>query len=423
MKNFKLYFEDYLELLEEAKSKPGHIDHLEELILIRGQEGYEQAKTALTNLLSHLQGKSKTKVSTSVKWDGAPAIIAGKHPVNGKFFVATKSIFNKEPLINYTEEDINNNHKQAPGLQDKLKQALRLLPKLGMRKNVLWGDYMFWPELVGEPEDIDGVPHYTFKPNTIKYAVEVDSKLGKQIADKVSNGGSGIVFHTQFHGDPDEFPRALEKGEEHSKKWGPMDGSIVKKFKDVPNLWIDDAYFKELTGKVTLTEDEAKQIKDLIKTADTIKVNYNDLPVDLLKIYLNTEVRGGEFIKDPEKSYRNFINWYSDRERKKWSDPDDPNKKSGLDFTLTKFESQKNDFVNMFKVSSLLAQAKQIFINKYDNAVYNTKHFLDRGDGVLDVTNPEGYVAVSNAGNAGPIKLVNRLDFSSANFETGKPGS
>ena len=138
MKNFKLYFEDYV-LLTEAKSKPGHIDHLEELILIRGQEGYNQAKAALTNLLSHLQGKSKRKVSTSVKWDGAPAIFAGKHPVNGKFFVATKSIFNDEPKINYTEDDINRNHKKAPGLQDKLKQALRLLPKLGMKKQCIMG--------------------------------------------------------------------------------------------------------------------------------------------------------------------------------------------------------------------------------------------------------------------------------------------
>ena len=155
MKNFKLYFEDYV-LLTEAASKPGHIDHLEELVLLRGQEGYDQARTALSNLLSHLQGKSKRKINTSVKWDGAPAIFAGKHPVNGKFFVATKSIFNKEPLINYTEADINDNHEGKPGLQAKLKQALNILPKLGMGNNVLWGDYMFWRELGGEPEDIDG---------------------------------------------------------------------------------------------------------------------------------------------------------------------------------------------------------------------------------------------------------------------------
>ena len=157
------------------------------------------------------------------------------------------------------------------------------------------------------------------------------------------------------------------------------------------------------------------------------------IQIDLVKIYLNTEVRGGEFIKDPEKSYRAFIDWYSDREKKKWKSPEEiktavqetaqQQREENLRLKLAEFESDKIDFINMFKVSSLLAQAKQIFINKYDNAVYNTKHFLDGGDGVLNVTNPEGYVAVSNAGDAGPIKLVNRLDFSSANFVTGKPGS
>jgi len=438
MKSFKLYFENYV-LLAEAASKPGHIDHLEELVLLRGQEGYDQARTALSNLLSHLQGKSKRKINTSVKWDGAPAIFAGKHPVNGKFFVATKSIFNSEPKINYTEADINDNHGKAPGLQDKLKQALRLLPKLGMGNNVLWGDYMFWRELVGEPEDIDGEPHYTFKPNTIKYAVPVNSELGGQITDKIRDDGVGIVFHTQFHGNPEEFPRALGidpetgKKEQHSNKWGPMLGGIVKKFKDVPGLWVDDAYFKELTGQVSLTEDEAKQIKDIIKTADTLQVNYNDLPLDFIKIYLNAEVRGGNFIKDPEKSYRDFIEWYSERERKKWKSPEEiktaaqanaqQQKEDNLQLKINEFQSQRDNFINLFKVSSLLAQAKQIFINKYDNAVYNTKHFLDEGDGVLKVTNPEGYVAVSNASDAGPVKLVNRLDFSAANFATGKPGA
>ena len=458
MKSFKLYFENYV-LLAEAASKPGHIDHLEELVLLRGQEGYDQARTALANLLSHLQGKSKRKINTSVKWDGAPAIFAGKHPVNGKFFVATKSIFNKEPKINYTEADIDNNHpkreeedgvaeegEKMPDLPDKLKQALRLLPKLGMGNNVLWGDYMFWRELVGEPEDIDGEPHYTFKPNTIKYAVPVNSELGGQITDKIRDDGVGIVFHTQFHGKPEEFPKVLGidpdtgKKEQHSNKWGPMATGIVKKFKDVPGLWVDDAYFKELTGQVSLTEDEAKQIKDIIKTADTLQVKYNDLPLEFIKIYLNTELRRQkdgvptpEFIRDPEKSYRDFIEWYSEREQKKWKSPEEiktaaqanaqQQKEDHLQLKINEFESQRDNFINLFKVSSLLAQAKQIFINKYDNAVYNTKHFLDEGDGVLKVTNPEGYVAVSNAGDAGPIKLVNRLDFSAANFATGKPGA
>ena len=421
MKNFKLYFEDYT-LLTEAKT-PGHIDHLEELILLRGQEGYDEARTALTNLLSHLQGKSKKKIGTSVKWDGAPAIIAGKNPKNGKFFVGTKSVFNvpggrKGPLINYTEADITRNHGDAPGLAKKLKLALNLLPQLGI-KDVLWGDYMFAPggkKSKGriEDEDIDGIPHYTFKPNEIKYAVEVDSELGKKITEK--RNGIGIVFHTQYHGKKNDFPR--------EGNWGPMNAGIVNKFADVPDLWVDDARFTDDTGVVTLTEDEAKQVKDIIKTADSLKVNYNELPDEELKIYLNKEVQSREFIRDPENSYRKFIDWYSERERKKWQNATEATqikRNEALDVTLADFESNKDDFINMFKVSSLLAQAKQIFINKYNNAVYNTKHFFDDGDGVLKVTNPEGYVAVSDDGNA--VKLVNRLDFSASNFQSGKPKS
>jgi len=130
MKNFKLYFEHYLDILEEGKGKANtHLTHLEELILTKGQGGYDQAKGFLTNLLGHLQGKSKRRIGTTVKWDGAPAIFAGKHPDTGKFFVGTKSIFNKEPKINYNDQDVEVNHGHAPGLADKLKKALKYLPK------------------------------------------------------------------------------------------------------------------------------------------------------------------------------------------------------------------------------------------------------------------------------------------------------
>ena len=85
---------------------------------------------------------------------------------------------------------------------------------------------------------------------------------------------------------------------------------------------------------------------------------------------------------------------------------------------LAEIESNENHIVNVFKVSKLLSQAKQIFINKYNNAVYATKHFIDAGDGTLKVTAPEGYVSISRDGNA--VKLVDRLEFSRANFSGGQ---
>jgi len=399
MKNFKLYYEHY-QLIEEATKANTHLTHLEELILTKGDVGYDTARGFITDLLSHLQGKSKRKVNTSVKWDGAPAIFAGKHPDTGKFFVGTKSIFNREPKINYSDNDIEMNHGHAPGLADKLKKALKYLPKLGI-KGILQGDFMFDTSMIGK-ETIDGVPHYTFKPNTIKYAVETDSKLGQEIANSVF----GIVFHTGYN-DLDSPPQY---------------GINVKGLKKVPGVWVDDAVFTDTTGTVTLTKDESKQVKDLVKTADSIKVKYKDLPLDLMNIYVNSEIQQGKFLEDAEMSFNGFVDWFKSRMSKEIEKRKSKAGKLKVEESfkkkLAEIQQSKDNVVNIFKISRLLSQAKQIFVNKYNNATYNTKHFLDNEDGTLKVTAPEGYVAVSKAGGA--VKLVDRLEFSRANFSGGQ---
>lgn len=398
MRNFKQFHQDS-QLLTEAKANT-HLTHLEELVLTQGERGYGVARSMVADLLSKLQGKSKRKVNTSVKWDGAPAIFAGKHPETGKFFVGTKSIFNREPKINYTENDVELNHGHAPGLADKLKKALKYLPKLGI-KGILQGDFMFDSSML-KPVMQDGVKHIAFKPNTITYAVEADSDLGKEIANSVF----GIVFHTGYA----------------DLNSPPQYGINVNNLKKVPGVWVDDAVFTDTTGTVTLTTDEAKQVKDLLKTADSIKVKYKDLPLDLLNIYANSEIRDGKFLEDADASYKGFMNWMKGRMEK---EIDKRKSKVGkqkiteaFKKKLAEITAREADIVAIFKVSKLLSQAKQIFVNKYNNAVYNTKHFLDNGDGTLGVSNPEGYVAVSRDGNA--VKLVDRLEFSRANFSGGQ---
>lgn len=398
MRNFKQFHQDS-QLLTEAKANT-HLTHLEELVLTQGERGYGVARSMVADLLSKLQGKSKRKVNTSVKWDGAPAIFAGKHPETGKFFVGTKSIFNREPKINYTENDVELNHGHAPGLADKLKKALKYLPKLGI-KGILQGDFMFDSSML-KPVMQDGVKHIAFKPNTITYAVEADSDLGKEIANSVF----GIVFHTGYA----------------DLNSPPQYGINVNNLKKVPGVWVDDAVFTDTTGTVTLTTDEAKQVKDLLKTADSIKVKYKDLPLDLLNIYANSEIREGKFLEDADASYKGFMNWMKGRMEK---EIDKRKSKVGkqkiteaFKKKLAEITAREADIVAIFKVSKLLSQAKQIFVNKYNNAVYNTKHFLDNGDGTLGVSNPEGYVAVSRDGNA--VKLVDRLEFSRANFSGGQ---
>ena len=73
--------------------------------------------------------------------------------------------------------------------------------------------------------------------------------------------------------------------------------------------------------------------------------------------------------------------------------------------------------INIFNLTRKIEQAKKIFITKY-NSVIKTKQFITQPDGTLKVTAPEGYVAVDHLGNM--IKLVDRLEFSKANFAVSK---
>ncbi len=91
---------------------------------------------------------------TSVKLDGAPAIVWGTNPENGKWFVGTKSVFNKKRIkINYTTEDIIANHPQIE-LRIILQSCLDLLPRT---ENIYQGDFL----------GFGGGSVYT--PNTITY--------------------------------------------------------------------------------------------------------------------------------------------------------------------------------------------------------------------------------------------------------------
>tara|TARA_Y100000310_G_scaffold79089_1_gene75782 strand:- start:1350 stop:3821 length:2472 start_codon:yes stop_codon:yes gene_type:complete len=404
-----------MSLLEEGKANT-HLTHLEELVLTQGPKGYQMARAFLRQLLETLKGNSRSHVQTSVKWDGAPAIFAGINPENGRFFVGTKSIFNKVPKINYTPQDIIDNHSKAEkdddgnyvpdeegnvdhgGLVDKLLRAFKELPKLGI-KNILQGDFMFDDGMLDVVE-IDGEPHYRFKPNTIIYAVPVDSELGKE----VGKSKFGIVFHTTYD--------SLDSGASF--------GADVSQLNRVPGIWFDDAFFTDDTGTVTLTENEERRVISLVKQADAVneKINYHDLPLAELNMYINSEIRIGEFLEDPVRSFKEFLKWYSVKlEGRVDSLKREDNKLKAFEAgekELQSFKNNEKSFLNLFKVSRLLFEAKNIFIIKYNNAVYNTKHFIDDGSGDLIATNPEGYVAVDHAGNG--VKFVDRLEFSRANF-------
>ena len=77
-----------------------HLYHVEEDIIRNGLVGAKSAVRYLFGLVDMLEGDTSADARATVKWDGAPAIVCGKDPMNGKFFVGTKSVFNsKNPKI------------------------------------------------------------------------------------------------------------------------------------------------------------------------------------------------------------------------------------------------------------------------------------------------------------------------------------
>mgnify|MGYP003348982773 CR=1 FL=1 len=110
-----LPFRTYLIEESEEGSQLKHIHHAEDRPLFHGHAGFEHAYGALTKAHEHMKAKAKS-ANLTMKYDGSPSIVFGHHPQTGKFFVASKSAFNKNPKINYSPKDIE---KGIAGDEDK----------------------------------------------------------------------------------------------------------------------------------------------------------------------------------------------------------------------------------------------------------------------------------------------------------------
>ena len=399
-------FKQYL-----SESKNTHLEHLEDEIINNGYQGGVNAVEFLKSLRNMLVGSSGKKVNVSVKWDGAPAVICGTNPENGKFFVGSKSVFNVNPKINYTPADIRKNH--SGGLVDKLIVALRELRKLNI-KGVVQGDFLYTPDEI-KTATIRGEKVITFTPNTITYAIPEDSNLAKRIL----SSKMGIIFHTSYTG---------RKMSNLKAKFGVN----VRSFSKTNSVFFDDAGYKDTSGVATFTELESDQYDALLRMAagsiskgkgvlDIMKRQTNLLSVGArLKIFFNDFIRRGQTIANVKKLQTQFRTYYAKvlddeidkRKTKSAKDRFTAQKKEGLRF-IDRYEDQI-----YFAIASYvtLQRTKNYLVNKM-NQIKSIGTFIQRGNG-FEVTNPEGYVAVDRLGRA--VKLVDRLEFSTANFTVSK---
>ena len=379
-----------------------HMTHTDEDLYERGDKGAQAAIDYLEDIVETL-GKGRTKLT--VKWDGAPAIFAGWDPKDNKFFVGTKSVFNKNPKIYKTDKDITSNEKG--GKADKLRWALKELPKVGIPKNtVLQGDMMFTK---GDQkyETIEGKRWITVHPNTIVYAWPADSSVGADIR----NANMGIVWHTTYTGRDD------------LSKYRARFGVDVSKLKKTRTVWQDDAYFKG--ADVAFTEAEYKSVlshlakaKALVGGFDKLTNLMDNLPSQAvgagIKTYINSKIRQGN-MDISAKEYAGYVGtWWTEKVIDKVKQEKTKEvKRAALRQFMDDLKSNWSELDRSLKFVGHITEAKMIVVKKL-NAINKQKSFVLTSDG-FEVTDPEGFVAI-NSEKGEAVKLVDRLTFSHMNF-------
>ena len=396
----------FIHYLEEAKNT--HLEHLEDEIINNGSRGALNAINFLKSIRQMFRGGSG-RTSLTVKWDGAPAIVCGRNPDNGRFFVGTKSVFNKTPKINYTSTDIRKNHSGA--VADKLEICLRELPKLGI-KGILQGDLLFTRGEL-KTANIDGEKNIVFTPNTITYAVPT----GTPLASRVANANLGIIFHTTYTG----------------KSFNSLSASFganVSGLRRSRRVFYDDASYRDASS-AKFSPGELTQFDNVLKMAmgsiqrgaifmDLLRSDTNILSVGVqLKAYINSYIRQGTGLGTVKKLAGQFAPFYRERvqaEIDRVSRPDSKRKYKEIQTKgLSMIKGNTDGLYFALATYLSLQKAKLILMNKL-RSVQSIGTFL-RTDNGFKVTSPEGYVAIKSSG---AVKLVDRMEFSRANFNMAK---
>jgi len=365
-------FEEFV-FVKENTDRLSHLEHPADRV-VDGKKGFRHAFSALHSLHKTLSGKSD-KSKLSQKFDGAPSLVFGTHPETNKFFVATKSAWNKTPKINYSHEDIVANHPKSKGLQDKLHHALNHLSKVTPKGKVFQGDIMYSK---GDVKKSKGKLQIT--PNTITYGAKKTSPEGKSMA----SAKLGIAVHTGYTGK--DFA---------SLKSHPVhDTSDFKNHKDVHLL------DTSVSSHSSYTPERQERVKKFLGGAVQAHrgVDYSKIEghEPHIKMYINQTVRNNT--RPTVKGY------YKHLTTRKEVKPEQ----------LGQVRKNPESFGGLFKAHRYLELAKTQMVHALDS---HNKRFETSIQG--KPSGPEGYVA------NGKDKIVKRYPdkhgpgFSAANFAQG----
>ena len=391
-------------------AKNTHLEHLEDDILNQGKQGGFNS-IAFLKELGEMLTRPQSSVRVTTKWDGAPAIICGTDPQSKRFFVGTKSVFAKTaPKVIYSAADADKMYEGQ--LAQKLKDSYEYLSKLNIQ-GVLQGDLLFTDDK--DTRLVNYEQCVTFQPNTIVYAIPVNSDLGR----RAQRAKLGIVFHTTYVG-----PTLADMNAQF--------GADVSQLQGNEDVMVFSSDFRDVTGSANMTPPEKQQFDALVRRAEG-SLKQASLFLDLLgqygqskfmmntmfKVFFNSYIRQGKPITNARAVVQDYKRYYTEQLNKEIASKKTQATKDkylqmrtdGLKFL------QQNERAVYFTVASYmnLIEAKNYVIRKLEK-VQEIGTFLRTENG-YQVTAPEGFVAI-RSGNA--LKLVDRLEFSRANFTADK---
>jgi hypothetical protein len=352
------------------------IEHPEDMLFDqKPSTAISQALKGLTDSAHDPQG------TTTVKWDGKPAIIFGRKP-NGDFVLTDKSGFlakGYDGLATSTDHIVRMMNMRAGERGELINLYKKLFPLL--RKAVppdfrgyIQGDLLYSnrPPIVGKD--------YVFTPNTVKYSVPADSELGQ----KISTSEAAVAIHTSL-----------------DTPGGSVMPIRAAALNDVPGLLIIDPSLKEprdikLNSKIIadltqLATTYGADMDRVFNPAELRSRRISNFPA-LIKTYINSRVRSG--------SYNNLVGGFGP-----WVLEKEPAKSARI------FEwanENKRGVAAIFQAFLDLSTLKNDLVRQLDAQAHDVQASINGEPG------HEGYV-----GN--DMKYVDRFRFSQANFAKNNP--
>lgn len=350
------------------------IEHPEDMIFDMGSQGIVRA-------LQGISDTARDPGSTTVKWDGKPAIIFGRKP-NGEFVLTDKSGFlakgydglaTSPAMIEKIMAQRGGERGELIDIYKKLFPLLRAAVPQNFRGYVQ-GDLLFY----NQPPVVQGA--YEFTPNTVKYRVPVNSELGRKLA----NSEVGVVVHTRLN-EPGGSAQPIRSAE-----LNPPQNLLIldPSLKEPRNIKLNSRIVKDLQQ---LASQYGNAIDQLFDPQQLRARKITNLP-QLMKTYINSRVRSG--------SYDNLIGQFGP-----WIEAREPAKAPRIFQWATE---NKQAMAAVFQAFLELSALKNDLVRQLDAQGHDVQASVNGEPG------HEGYVGQG-------MKYVDRMRFSAANFAKNNP--